>query len=89
MSSICKSSGKGCQDKVGYLCYVMSVSDEKKKMLEEILIVSEYVDVFPEDLRGLPSKRVVDFHIDLVPGVTPISKVLYRMAHAEMLELRK
>ena len=52
-------------------------------------VVVEYTGVFPEDLCGLPPKRVVDFHIDLMSGVTPISKVPYRMAPAEMAELKK
>ena len=52
-------------------------------------VVVEYTGVFPEDLCGLPPKRVVDFHINLMFGVTPISKVPYRMAPAEMAELKK
>ncbi|XP_057248326.1 uncharacterized protein LOC130590277 [Beta vulgaris subsp. vulgaris] len=49
----------------------------------------DFQDVFPGDLPGLPPHRVVDFHIDLVPGATPISRAPYRMAPAEMAELKK
>ncbi|GJV88307.1 putative reverse transcriptase domain-containing protein [Tanacetum coccineum] len=46
-------------------------SDEKR--LEDILIVREFPDVFPEDLPGLPPIRQVEFQIDLIPGATPVA----------------
>src|SRR5512139_871728 len=45
--------------------------------LEEIPIVREYPDVFPDDLPGMPPKRDIEFRIDLVPGTTPIHKRPY------------
>ncbi|KAD7116963.1 hypothetical protein E3N88_04231 [Mikania micrantha] len=48
---------------------------------------SEYPEVFPEDLPGLPPARPVEFLIDLVPGATPIAKSPYRLAPSEMQEL--
>ena len=50
--------------------------------------MKEYPDVFPENLPGLPPDRVVDFSINLLPGTSPISKAPYRMAPAEMKELK-
>lgn len=47
---------------------------------KNIPVVREYPDVFPEELPGLPPKRVVDFHIELIPEATPISRAPYRMA---------
>ena len=47
------------------------------------------MDVFPEDLPGLPPEREIEFDIDLIPGTTPISKQPYRMAPTEMEELKK
>ncbi|GJR54647.1 putative reverse transcriptase domain-containing protein [Tanacetum coccineum] len=44
-------------------------SDEKK--LEDIPVVKEFPDVFPEDLPGLPPVRQVEFQIDLIPGAAP------------------
>ncbi|CAN6447714.1 unnamed protein product [Victoria cruziana] len=55
----------------------------------EIPVVQEYADVFPEELPGLPPKREIEFTISLVPGVQPISKAPYRMAPAELAELKK
>jgi hypothetical protein len=75
---------KGCR---GFLA---SVVDLQKKELEivDIPVVREFPDVFPEDLPGLPPDREVEFSIDLVPGTAPISKAPYRMAPAELKELK-
>ena len=48
----------------------------------------EYVDVFPDELPGLPPQRVVDFGIELHPSTSPISMTLDRMAPVELQELR-
>nr|CAH66687.1 OSIGBa0097A15.2 [Oryza sativa] len=57
--------------------------------LEEIPIVREYPDVFPDDLPGMPPKRDIEFIIDLVPGTTPIHKRPYRMAANELAEVKR
>nr|AAV31278.1 putative polyprotein [Oryza sativa Japonica Group] len=57
--------------------------------LEEIPIVQEYPDVFPDDLPGMPPKRDIEFRIDLVPGTTPIHKRPYRMAANELAEVKR
>ncbi|GJY61538.1 putative reverse transcriptase domain-containing protein [Tanacetum coccineum] len=59
--------------------------DEPK--LSDISVVRDFVDVFPEDLSGLPPQRQVEFRIDLVPGATPVAKSPYRLAPSEMQEL--
>jgi len=56
--------------------------------IKTIPVVNEYPDVFSEDLPGLPPDRKVEFTIDLSPGTAPISKASYRMAPAEMKELK-
>ena len=48
----------------------------------------KYVDVFPDELHGLPPRRVVDFGIELHPGTSPISMTPHRMAPVELQELR-
>ncbi|GJT02241.1 putative reverse transcriptase domain-containing protein [Tanacetum coccineum] len=50
-------------------------------------VVRGFTDVFPEDLSGLPPQRQVEFHIDLVPGSTPVAKSPYRLAPSKMQEL--
>ncbi|GAA0185793.1 hypothetical protein LIER_33081 [Lithospermum erythrorhizon] len=56
--------------------------------LEDIHIVKEFPDVFPEDFPRLPPNRDIEFSIELVPGIGPISKAPYRTAPAEPKELK-
>nr|GEW99713.1 putative reverse transcriptase domain-containing protein [Tanacetum cinerariifolium] len=51
-------------------------------------IVSEFPDVFPDELPGIPPVREVEFNIELIPGAEPISKSPYRMAPIEIKELK-
>jgi hypothetical protein len=57
--------------------------------LDEIGIVREYPDVFPEELPGMPPDRDIEFMIELLPGTPPISKRSYRMPVNELVELKK
>ncbi|GJU37836.1 putative reverse transcriptase domain-containing protein [Tanacetum coccineum] len=60
-------------------------SDEKR--LDDIPVVREFPEVFPENLPGLPPVRQVEFQIDLIPGATPVARAPYRLAPSEMQEL--
>ena len=51
-------------------------------------VVCEYVDIFPNELPGLPLHRDVDFVIELHPGTSPISMTPHRMALIELQELK-
>nr|GEW35818.1 reverse transcriptase [Tanacetum cinerariifolium] len=51
-------------------------------------IVSEFPDVFPDELPGIPPVREVQFNIELIPGSEPISKAPYRMAPIDLKELK-
>ena len=64
---------------------ILGVSSAK---LEEIHVVNEYSDVFPEDLHGLPQDRNVEFIINLIPDTNPISMAPYRMVPSELRELK-
>ncbi|GJU29844.1 putative reverse transcriptase domain-containing protein [Tanacetum coccineum] len=59
----------------------------EKKRLEDVPIVQDFPEVFPEDLPGLPPTRQVEFQIDLVPGAAPVARAPYRLAPSEMKEL--
>jgi hypothetical protein len=61
----------------------------KVTTLEEIRVVQEYLDVFPEDLPGIPLDHNIKFIIELLPGTPPISKRPYRMPINELVELKK
>uniref|UniRef100_A0A2N9GSP6 Reverse transcriptase domain-containing protein n=1 Tax=Fagus sylvatica TaxID=28930 RepID=A0A2N9GSP6_FAGSY len=76
---------KGCK---GFLAYVLK-SEGTTLKTEDISVVKEFPDVFSEDLHGLPPEREVEFTIDLVLGTGPISKAPYRIAPAELKELKE
>ncbi|GKA73924.1 putative reverse transcriptase domain-containing protein [Tanacetum coccineum] len=61
----------------------------KEKQLEDAPVIRDFPKVFPEELPGLPPPRQVEFRIDLVPGVAPVARALYRLALSEMKELSK
>ncbi|GJW17090.1 putative reverse transcriptase domain-containing protein [Tanacetum coccineum] len=60
-------------------------ADEKK--LDDIRVVRDFPEVFPDDLLGLPLVREIEFRIDLIPGASPVVRSPYRLAPSEMLEL--
>ena len=66
----------------------LTLEDEERPDLDLPLVVCEYVDVFPDELPGLPPQRVVDFGIKLHLGTSPISMTPHRMAPVELQELR-
>ena len=57
--------------------------------LASILVVCEFLDVFPKDLPRLPPDRDVEFSIELEPSTAPISRRPYRMALKELVEMKK
>ena len=57
--------------------------------LEDIRIVNEYPDVFPEELLGMPAEWDIEFIIELLPRTAPIAKRPYRMGVNELAELKK
>ena len=71
----------------GYIAYARLEKGELPK-LNEVRVVQEYEDMFLEDLLGLPPPREIKFSIELVSGTQPISIPPYRMALAEMKELK-
>ena len=79
---------KGCK------AYAVTIIDEEnliktdKLKLEDIPVLKEYIDVFPEEISRLPPKRDLDFTIELVRGTVPSSKALYRMNILEINELK-
>ena len=75
---------KGCQ---GYLAFVVDRRQEGTQM-EDIPIVKEFPDVFPDDISGLTPDRSIEFVIELIPWTEPISIPPYRMAPVELKELK-
>ncbi|GJV15633.1 putative reverse transcriptase domain-containing protein [Tanacetum coccineum] len=65
---------------------LMSAKAKEQKQ-EEIVVVRDFPEVFPDDLSGLPPIREIEFRIELVPGAIPVAKSPYRLAPFEMEEL--
>ena len=65
--------------------------DTRKEVLklDDILVVRDFLDVFPEDLLGIPVDREIEFSIDVLPGTSLISKAPYRMAPTELKKLKE
>jgi hypothetical protein len=57
--------------------------------LEDIPVVNEFQDVFPQELPGMPPDREIEFTIDLIPGTTPIAQAPYKMGPKELVELKE
>ncbi|KAL4023009.1 hypothetical protein IC575_016756 [Cucumis melo] len=63
-------------------------SEERKAKARRCSCGKEFLDVFPDDLSGLPPDREIEFTIELLPGTAPISQAPYRMAPSELKELK-
>ena len=77
-----------CQGQLAGWLASLTLEDEERPDLDLPRVICEYVDAFPDELSGLPPRRVVDFGIELHPGTSPISMTLHRMAPVELKELR-
>ena len=73
----------GCE---AFIAFIME--DKRSQGVEEIPVVCEFPDVFPEEISGFPPIREVEFTIELLQGTTPISIAPYRMAPAKLDELK-
>ncbi|GJR18211.1 putative reverse transcriptase domain-containing protein [Tanacetum coccineum] len=78
---------KGCPIFLAHVTTKETEEKSKKKRLEDVPIVQNFPNVFPEDLSGLPPTRQVEFQIDLIPGAAPVVRAPYRLAPSEMKEL--
>ncbi|GJR90284.1 reverse transcriptase domain-containing protein [Tanacetum coccineum] len=77
---------QGCQ-----VFLIQMMKEEKTKIperrIEDVPVVKDFSEVFPEDLPGLPPTHQVEFHIELIPGAAPVTRAPYHLAPAEMKEL--
>ncbi|GKD34969.1 putative reverse transcriptase domain-containing protein [Tanacetum coccineum] len=78
-----KYISRGCSI---FIAQVMEKKSDERR-LEDIPVVREFPEVFPEDLPGLPPVRQVEFQIDLIPGAAPLARAPYRLAPSKMQEL--
>jgi hypothetical protein len=70
-------------------CHQVIAHIEEIKPSEAISVVSDFLDVFPEELPCMPPEWKVEFAIELIPSTAPISKRGYRVSGPELVELKK
>nr|GEX18340.1 reverse transcriptase domain-containing protein [Tanacetum cinerariifolium] len=61
--------------------------ESKLKRLEDVPVIQDFPEVFPEELPGLPPPMQVEFHIDVIPSAAPVARAAYHLAPSEMKEL--
>ena len=80
----CKMISKGC------LYHIVNVQnlDSEVPPTESVPVVSDFPEVFPNDLLSIPPEWEIDFFIDLLHDTNPISIPPYRMGPTELKELK-
>jgi len=68
---------------------LLAYSIVTNKVQKEMFVVQEFMDVFHDEISGLPPKREIEFAIDLIPGAGLVSISPYRMTPTELAELKK
>lgn len=76
------------KDEAKDFAMISSLFVEGKTSISEFLVVCEFPKVFPDDIFELPLEREVEFSIDLIPGMRPISMAPYQMSASELSELK-
>ncbi|XP_021717058.1 uncharacterized protein LOC110684926 [Chenopodium quinoa] len=71
-----------------FFCFVQDLEKSNKVNVEDLPIVNEFLDVFPEEISRILPERELEFTIDFVPKTAPNSKAPYKMAPVEMGELK-
>ncbi|GJZ27416.1 putative reverse transcriptase domain-containing protein [Tanacetum coccineum] len=76
---------KGCE------LFLAQVTEQesKEKRLEDVPVIQDFLEVFPDKLPGLSPPRQVEFRIDLIPGAAPVARAPYHLAPSKMKELSK
>ncbi|GJT27196.1 putative reverse transcriptase domain-containing protein [Tanacetum coccineum] len=81
-----------CDEKIflvpfGNKILIKAKDKSEEKRLKDVPIVRDFLEVFSEDLPGIPPTRQVEFQIDLIPGAALVARAPYRLAPSEMKEL--
>ena len=80
--------GSVCPTFLACLVFLSARESSDSRVPYDVPVVSEFVDVFPNELPSLPPHWEVEFGIDLVPNATLIFKVSYHLSPAELKELK-
>nr|GEZ16662.1 putative reverse transcriptase domain-containing protein [Tanacetum cinerariifolium] len=73
----------------GYKLFLAQVTGtmSKEKRVEDVPVIRNFLEVFPDDILGLPPPRQVEFRIDLIPGATLVARAPYRLEPSKLKEL--
>ncbi|XP_073353901.1 uncharacterized protein [Aegilops tauschii subsp. strangulata] len=82
-------SAQMIQNAEGQIYVLNALNASPLEGIENIPVVRDFEDVFPEELPGIPPARAIEYIIDLKPGTTPIAKRPYKMPPHELLELKE
>lgn len=74
---------------IAYLAHIVNKLDEIVLNVKDVPVVQKFLDVFPYSLPKLALEKTIEFSIELVLGITLISKAIYRMSPIELQELKK
>ncbi|XP_073153653.1 uncharacterized protein [Henckelia pumila] len=72
----------------GFMVYDLDATKVEKLKVSDIPVVKNFPDVFPDEIPGFLPRREIDLSIELMPGTSPISRAPYRLAPAELKELK-
>ena len=86
MSNVISAMQARCFLRKGCETFLALVPDSNRGQvnIENMPVIKEFLDVFPEELPGLPPEREVDLSIEIVQGMTPISRAPYRIAPTKL-----
>nr|GEX16633.1 putative reverse transcriptase domain-containing protein [Tanacetum cinerariifolium] len=87
---VCGKKARKYTERVSQL-FVVHVTEKEpqEKWLEDVPVIQDFPEVFPDNSPGLPPPRQVELQIDLVPGAAPVVRAPYQLAPSEMKELAK
>jgi len=77
------------RDEILMFSLMASLSVENQAVIDKLQVVCEFPEVFPDEIPDVQPEREVEFSIDLVPGMKPVSMAPYRMSAFELAELKK
>ena len=73
------------QEEAHMFLLMASLYVETQAIIEELQVVCEFPEVFPDEIPDVPPEREVEFAINLVPGTRPVSMAPYMMFASELL----
>nr|GEX97509.1 putative reverse transcriptase domain-containing protein [Tanacetum cinerariifolium] len=72
---------------VPYRNKTLVVKSDTKKQLQDVPVICNFLEVFPDDLPGLPPPQKVEFKVELIPGAARVARAPYRLVPSELKEL--